>query len=125
MCLSGDVTELSSEQRNVIKDGIAFYKKAVPFIKNGKSTILSNRSKSDRHPDGYQAVLRKNENGALLVIHTFDNAPDSITVPLGDDYKITDIYSDMQPNLSIYDKCLTLKSNRNFSGLGIILSLEK
>ncbi len=118
MCLSGDVTELSKRQRKAITDGIEFYKKASEFIKSGKSEIMQNTRKSHRHPEGWQAVLRKNENGALLVIHTFKNTPSKITLPIGN-YKISDTYPKISAKIS--RKTITIKPDGDFCGMGIIL----
>ena len=38
MCISGDVTELSDAQWQVIENGIAFYKKIAPIIPMRKQT---------------------------------------------------------------------------------------
>ena len=43
MCFSGDVTELSAEQWKAIEDGMAFYKKAAPAIRDGYSYIYSHK----------------------------------------------------------------------------------
>lgn len=122
MCISGDVTALSEEQWDVIDKGIAFYKKSASIIKHGKSVIYRNLKKSCRHPEGYQAVLRKNSSEALLVIHTFDNTPKKITISLDDDYKITDTYSHDVVDAVISNKSITVTTSGDFCGTGIILS---
>lgn len=119
LCLSGDVTDLSQNQTEAIKDGIAFYRKAADFIKSGKSRILQNMKKSHRHPEGYQAVIRENENGALLVIHTFKNAPSKISIPVGD-YKIADTYPEICAKIS--KNTVTVKPDGDFCGMGIVLN---
>ena len=119
LCLSGDVTELTDLQTDAIKSGIAFYKKAVKFIRNGKSEIIRNTNKSYRHPEGWQAVLRKNGSGALLVLHTFKNACSKIRIPLGADYKITKTYPKV--NAEISDGAITILPDGDFCGMGIIL----
>ena len=66
MCFSGDVTELSAEQWKAIEDGMAFYKKAAPAIRDGYSYIESHKGSSDRHLTGWQAVIRvQSEEGKL------------------------------------------------------------
>lgn len=124
LCLSGDVTELSGAQRETIKKGVAFYKKAVPFIKNGKSVIINERGNSDRHPEGVQTVIRRNEEGALVVIHAFENALQSVSIPLDADYKIRCLYSHNNVNTFIADNKLVVEIADDFSGIGIILQRE-
>lgn len=121
MCLSGDVTKLTDAQRDVITRGVAFYKEAAPFIKRGKSSIMGERKKSDRHPEGYQAVLRENSDGALLVVHTFKNAPREITLTLDKDYKIDSSYSHDNTDVKISGGEITIKISDDFTGIGIIL----
>lgn len=121
MCLSGDVTKLTGAQWDTIKRGIAFYKKAAPFIKSGKSSIMVERKKSDRHPEGYQAVLRENSGGALLVVHAFKNAPQEITLALSKNYKIDSSYSHGNTDLKISGSELRIKISDDFTGIGIIL----
>lgn len=120
MCLSGDVTNLSDEQWKVIEDGIAFYKKAAPVIKKGKSRIYRGGLSSYRHPEGYQAVWRENETDALLVIHTFRNAPKTISLPLRG-FEITDIYSADDISLTVKNDELKAAAGGDFRGYGILL----
>lgn len=121
MCLSGDVTELSGEQWETIKKGIEFYKKATPFIKHGKSRIYGSRNKSDRHPEGFQAVLRENSSGALLIVHSFKNTPRKITVPLNKKYKIDSVYSHSEVHAAIDGDEIEIEISGDFTGIGIIL----
>ncbi len=84
MCLSGDVTDLSEEQWDTIERGIAFYREIAPIIKNGKSHRRGPKITSDRHPKGWQALVRNGENGeTLVVLHTFNGElPEYIEVDL-------------------------------------------
>lgn len=52
MCLSGDVTNLTSEQWNVIERGMAFYKKITPIIKAGQTYQMSPQIEKIRYPEG-------------------------------------------------------------------------
>lgn len=52
MYLSGDVTNLTSEQWNVIERGMAFYKKIAPIIKEGQTYHMSPQIEKIRHPEG-------------------------------------------------------------------------
>lgn len=143
MCLSGDVTNLTEKQWSMIESGIAFYKKAMPVIKHGYSYIYSFKSGSDRHPRGYQAVVRVQtepgliEDGfniyegkhekALVVIHTFEGTlPEEIVMQLPNTCptNIECIYSDAEIDAKIEAGRLHYKvgDNANMRGVGILLS---
>lgn len=100
MCLSGDVTELSKEQWNVIDRGISFYKEIAPIIKNGYTYRVGPKITSERHPHGWQGVVRVGENGeAYVLIHMFyGDLPESIdiTLPMDCPQNISVVYSDIR-----------------------------
>ncbi len=107
MCLSGDVLELTEDQWGKIDEGIAFYKKIAPVIKNGFSYLFENYGPSEKRLSGYQAVVRVENEGeelvperareAFAVIHVFrDVAKDDgsviITLPENCPLHIESIY---------------------------------
>lgn len=120
MCLSGDVAELTDEQWSVIDRGIAFYKKAVPVIKHGKSRRFGTRIKSERHPEGWQAVVRENGDKILCVIHTFENASGIVNIAVGN-CAVKDIYSHGDMGARIENGMLILDGCEDFCGCGILL----
>lgn len=123
MCLSGDVTELTAEQWDVIEKGIDFYKKAAPVIKNGITNRIGTPIKSERHPEGIQIVLRGNEELTLIVIHAFENAPARIDFPLDERAEIVSVYSHDESSISFVDGSLVIENIEDFSGYGILLRL--
>ncbi|MCD8120290.1 MAG: alpha-galactosidase [Lachnospiraceae bacterium] len=58
MCLSGDVTELTDEQWDVIDRGMAFYREIAPIIRDGRSYRFGTHITSERHPKGWQGIVR-------------------------------------------------------------------
>lgn len=100
MCLSGDVTELSDEQWDVIDRGISFYREIAPIIKYGYTYRVGAKITSERHPHGWQGVIRVGENGeAYALIHMFyGELPDTIDIALPKDCprNIANIYSDVK-----------------------------
>lgn len=103
MCLSGDVTELSGEQWDLIDRGIEFYRKAAPIIKHGYSMRFGPEVVSYRHPTGWQCLLRLGtgaaEGQAMAVFHTFNgehDQPMEIPLPADRKYQIEEIYSDAE-----------------------------
>lgn len=121
MCLSGDVTELTPEQWQVIEKGIDFYKKAVPVIKNGVTKRIGAPIKSERHPEGIQIVLRGNEELTLIVIHAFENAPARIDFPLDERAELVSVYTHDENSISFADGSLVIENIEDFSGYGILL----
>jgi alpha-galactosidase len=73
LCLSGDFATLRPEQRELVVQAIALYKKAAPIIRRGCSTRHGPAVQSYRHAEGWQAVVRVGHTGkqALVVTHTF------------------------------------------------------
>lgn len=84
MCLSGEITELSTSQWQIVCEAQLLYQRAVPIIKEGTSRIWEERNPSWRHPQGWQAVVRidRHQLAMLVVVHTFAMAPDVIRIPL-------------------------------------------
>lgn len=125
MCLSGDVTELTDAQWDVIERGIAFYKEIAPIIKNGMSHRIGPKINSDRHPDGYQVLLRANESGeAMVVIHCFNGIlPEKIEVDLrGCAQNITNTYSyDKNADITVENGKLVYKPTENMNAVAVHL----
>ena len=123
MCISGDVTELSGEQWRTLENGISFYKAAAPIIKHGFSRIYGERNKSDRHPEGWQGVVRMGDNGnALVTVHTFANAPDTIEIDIPKDLiNIQETYSHEEFDAHINENKLIINNPESFSGYALIL----
>lgn len=105
MCISGDVTNLSPRQWDVIEKGIAFYRKISPVIKEGRSYRYGPEVACIRHPEGWQGVFRQNEEGdGYIVLHTFDGGfPEVIEMklPEGKNYIIEEVYSDGEVEVEI------------------------
>lgn len=102
MCLSGDVTKLDDKQWQLIDEAVAFYKLAMPTIRNGRSVIYDSPSSSWRHPKGYQALVRTQADGdaILVVIHCFEEAKGMrVKLPIPIEYSLKGMYSHMVINL--------------------------
>lgn len=125
MCISGDVTELSAEQWDVIEGSIAFYKKISPIIKKGQSYLYGTEIKSTRHPQGWQAVVRVGENEqAYVTIHTFEGElPEIIEIPLpaGMPEQIEEIYSYGKESVMIENHVLRYRPVEDKKGIAVLL----
>lgn len=123
MCLSGDVTELSDAQWDVIERGISFYREISGIIRSGRSYRRGPKIVSDRHPKGYQILIRDNDEGeVLVVIHCFNGElPEEIIVDLPGDggFKIAGVYSYDTPNVCISDNKLIYKPSEQMNAVAV------
>ena len=125
MCLSGDVTELTEAQWKVIDNGMAFYKKIAPIIKHGYTHRFGPKITSERHPHGWQGVLRVGENGeAYAVVHMFyGELPEyiEIALPKGCPVNVADTYSDTEVEVLVKDGVLRIKSSDEMKAAAVLL----
>ncbi len=99
--------------------GVALYQKAAPVIKYGVSRRFGDISASWRHPQGWQAVVRTSADLALVVIHTFADSPDEMTIPLSGEWEIVDRLGDTAATVA--DQRLLVKPGGDFSGSVFLL----
>lgn len=125
MCLSGDVTELTSEQWDVIERGIAFYREITPVIQKGMTRRQGSKITSDRHPQGYQVVVRTGDRGeTLVVIHCFyGSLPEVIPVDLtGCATEIVNTYSyDKKAEIEVKGDTLFYHPSENMCAVAVHL----
>ena len=90
MCLSGEIAELSDEQWQLVLQSQRLYRRAAPIIKHGTSRRFGALGESWRHPKGWQALVRtsSDQRQALVVIHTFEDAPAKLEVPVGEGWTV-------------------------------------
>lgn len=82
MCLSGGIEKLPDTSWQLTREAIALYQKSAPVIQHGVSRRFGETGASWRHPHGWQAVVRTSGSQALVVLHTFESAPDEVAIPL-------------------------------------------
>lgn len=125
MCLSGDVTNLTSEQWNVIERGMAFYKKIAPIIKAGQTYQMSPQIEKIRYPEGWQGIVRVGKNGeAYVLVHTFGGTyPEEIQMklPEGCAWNIEEVYSDSEVNVRVEDGILYYTPGENWKAMAVYL----
>lgn len=123
MCISGDVTDLSAEQWKMIERGMDFYRSIVPVIQDGQSWRFCTKIRSERHPEGWQALIRVGRSGrAYAVLHLFDGElPEEIRIPLpeGCPAKITDIYSEQEETIRVKNGCLLYRPAENRKAVAV------
>ncbi|MDE7307379.1 MAG: alpha-galactosidase [Lachnospiraceae bacterium] len=125
MCLSGDVTELTKEQWDIIDNGIAFYKKIAPIIKEGYTYRFGPKITSERHLKGWQGVVRTGKNGgAYALIHVFhEGFPEVIEIelPEGCATVVADQYSDSFVDVKVEDGVLKLVVTEEMKAVAVLL----
>ena len=125
MCLSGDVTQLSVDQWDLIETGIEFYKKISPIIKQGYTNWFGSAINSYRHLHGWQGVLRTGQDGnAFAVYHVFDGVlPQECIVQLDGqyEYEIAEIYSDSEVDIKLDGHSLIYKPDDNWKAAAVLL----
>jgi alpha-galactosidase len=80
LCLSGDIDQLDDEQFAWITKAVAFYKKIVPVLRNGKTRLERNMGESYTFPEGCQILRRSAPGMELVVIHTFKHGPSKLAI---------------------------------------------
>ncbi len=82
--LSGEIWELSDAQMATLKSSLDLYRRAVPTLRAGSSRRYGKPVRSIRHPQGWQAVLRRPdvEGPLLLVVHRFAGEGGEISMPI-------------------------------------------
>ncbi|WP_083180167.1 glycoside hydrolase family 36 protein [Paenibacillus yonginensis] len=129
MCLSGDIHELDQEQWSLLDKAIAFYKKAVPVIKEGKSSRFGPAISSYRHPKGWQGIMRSSadESEILIVVHTFElEGKERVILPLppvSGTYKTADLFTDQEVEMVLDRDQISISLDRSFAAISILLTL--
>ena len=93
LCISGDVTELSPYQWQLVEKGISFYRKLDRITKNGITYHYGTIQQSYRSLRGWQGIVRENAKTreACIILHGFEENQD-IEIPIEHDYKVISIY---------------------------------
>ncbi len=126
LCISGDVFDLSEEQWEVARAGVAFYKKASPVIADGITRRFGPFQVSNRALKDYQASVRYGKGGsALAIVHSFEHdGTQRIDIPLDGDYVIDDIYEATGHVIVAGGGKLSLTFDRSFDAAAVLLKLR-
>lgn len=125
MCISGDVTELTAQQWDVIEKGIAFYKEIAPIIRKGQSYRYGTKTRSARHPEGWQVLVRVGTGGrCYAVMHTFGGTmPEEIEIelPAGTSRHIVRTYAAGKADIRVDGNRLKYRPDGNMVGAAVLL----
>ena len=110
-----------------LQQAMALYQLAAPIIKHGTSRSFGHLGPSWRHPKGWQAVRRLSEDGksALLVVHTFANAPATIEIPWPEGTWQLAGQLPGQPTPTFTSGTLTLSPGGDFTGAVFLLKSDR
>lgn len=124
MCLSGDIHDLSLEQMTVVNGATEFYQTIKGPIRDGQTTRHGEQPLSYQKPRGYQAIVRTSRDltEAYCVIHTFEDSPESLKIPIGEQWKQKESFIDPEITVAIEKGNLSVTKLKSFSGLAIRLS---
>lgn len=125
MCISGDVTELSVEQWDVIDRGMAFYKKIAPIIKHGYTYFYGSEITSYRNLKGWQGIIRVSDGGkAYALFHVFEVPEGSVLkmeLPAEVQSVVQEIYSDSECAVTIEANQLCYVVEGNKKAVAVLL----
>lgn len=129
MCISGDVTNLTSEQWDVLDRGIAFYRQIAPVIRSGQTYQLSPQIQRIRHPEGWQGIVRVGTNGeAYALMHTFGGTyPSEIRMRLPQEapQQMAAVYSDTDEKIWIENGILCWQPKENWKAAAVYLKRKQ
>jgi alpha-galactosidase len=123
LCLSGDITSLSRHQWDIVEEGIAFYREASPVIRHGASEFFGSGTPSCRHPQGWQATVRKGTRcgRTLVLVHAFSSPlPENISLAVSAS-SVSRVFGCAPERVSLEGGRLTVRHLSEFEGIGILL----
>lgn len=120
MCLSGGIGKLSDTSWALAREAIRLYKKAAPVINYGTSRRYGVSGESWRHPRGWQAVVRTATDRALVVFHAFEDAPETVSLPLPGDWELVESFGNGSAIPA--DGALVIRGDGDFSGAVFLLN---
>jgi alpha-galactosidase len=121
MQLSGDITLLSDSAQRLVDDAIAFYRQAVLVIKDGFTRRYGPPVLNYAHPDGWQAIVRTNDEYVLIVIHTFGGElPQRIELPIPAGYELAASFAGANAH-QLCDGIFEYCPAENFEGAAYLL----
>ncbi|REJ08498.1 alpha-galactosidase [Microbacterium bovistercoris] len=124
LCLSGALTDLGEEQWALVRRAIHLYRKTTPILKRGTSRRFGQRGHSWRRPEGWQAVRRLSDDGrrALIVLHSFRNAPNRAEVPLeGGGWSVAGVLRSTGGDVSVASDGVSFEDLVDFEGVVVEL----
>jgi alpha-galactosidase len=117
MCLSGEITSLTTIQWQMVRRAMKLHRQIAPILKHGTSRRFGELGASWRHPQGWQAVVRTSadQRQALVVSHTFANVPKQMDIPLpAGSWRVADKFPDAA--VQVAGQTLSFQGESDFCG---------
>ena len=93
ICLSGDVLSMSEEKVQLIREGLAFYRKIAHIVRDGDIRVIDCNVEYYREPVGRQIYVKDLGDERLIIVHRLiDEAPTEIELA---GYRLVDSYTDL------------------------------
>lgn len=122
MCISGDIDQLDGKLWETVERGIGFYKKISGLIDRGDSRIAGEPILSYRNPEGWQAVIRENAGGEiLLVIHSFRRKEKRICISLPDEAEVIDRFAREEISIRVQGTRVIVENIEDFDAAALYL----
>ena len=122
LCLSGQVSRLSAGQLDEIRRGLVFYNKVRDIIAHGSTRVYRRDITSYENAHGWQAAVRRGEDGILVTTHAFRNFGNSLTPPTDfEGWEISDVYASDGCGAELKNGRLTLHVNEEMSAVCTLL----
>ncbi len=122
LCISGDVTELTRAQWQLIEDGISFYRKLDWIIKAGITYYYGMKQQSYRSLKGWQGIVRENTNTkeACIILHGFQKNQ-RIEIPMNHNYEVVSVYEAKKHAYCIKEGKMYVKLEDAFDAMAILV----
>ena len=93
LCISGDIIHLTEQQLRWMDRACELYRKAVPVLKRGENHLIRRTGLSYTHPSGSQIFTRTGDGRMLVIVHTFADTPENLSLPLGGEWSLEDSFA--------------------------------
>lgn len=128
MCLSGDIHDLNETQWKIVTEGIEFYEKISPVIKDGFSYRFGPTVQSYRNPTGWQVVFRvsADRSQALAVVHSFarsDQGQIRIPIPGNLKLKVEAVYAEKESEPKIQSGEIVFPLDDDFEAMAVLFAV--
>lgn len=121
LCVSGDVTELSGEQWNMLEKGISFYRRLHEIQIKGSTFFYGTRQDGYRNLKGWQGIWRQGEDSSLsyLVLHSFE-AEQEIRIRMDGGYNVEEVYEASPHAFLLEDGEFVVKMQKQYDAMAIL-----
>lgn len=125
MCLSGPLQKLSEDRLARVREGIAFYKAIAPLVINGSTRVYRSGITGYDHAHGWQCVVRRGQNQAMVVLHAFEKNGNDFTVPAGlNGYRVVRRFTDRDCEPDLKDGRITVHGTGEYFAAALLLEKD-